>query len=122
MNHLSHCLIHRKKKKHPKQALFFPLPCVCVIVTIAKCHHNLFPELLGPISKVPGDQLALEAQWCGCGDNLLKLRKECYKQTGPQEHQEVPPGCQWPLAHQNKPWQDVCNTTLMAIPVGVHGG
>lgn len=120
MNHLSHCLIY--EKKHQQQALFFPSPCVCVTVAIEQCHHNLFPELLGPISKVPGDQLALEAQWCGCGDNLLKLRKKCYKQTGPQEHQAVPLGHQWPLTHQNKPWQNVCNTTLMAIPVGVHGG
>lgn len=96
----------KKKKKPPKtDVVFFPFffLCVCETVAIEHCHHNLFPQLLGPISKVPGDQLALEAQWCGCGDNLLKLRKKCYKQTGPQEHQTVPLRHRWPLAHQNKP-------------------
>lgn len=97
--------------------------CMCVCVSEIDCchsprHNNLFPQLLGTISKVPGDQLALETQWCGCGDNLLKLWEECYKQTGPQEPRRGPQGTLGPLSHKNKPWRSLRNITLMVHPPG----
>lgn len=115
MNHLSHCLIFKNLKKHKPFVVF--LFFVCVTVAIGARHHNLFPQLLGTISKLPGDQLALETQWWGCGDNLLKLRKKCYKQTGPQEHSQVRREARAPV-HKNKPWRNVRNVALMAFPPG----
>lgn len=115
MNHLSHCLIFKNLKKH-KPFPCFPVLCVCDCCHSAR-HHNLFPQLLGTISKLPGDQLALETQWWGCGDNLLKLRKKCYKQTGPQEHSQVQREARAPV-RKNKPGRSVRNVALMAFPPG----
>lgn len=102
----------------------FVSACVC---TGHCCHKRATiiysPSYLEPLVKVPGDQLALETQWCCCGDKLLQLTDKCYKQTGAQELCWGPSRDPGPLyKDKNKPGLRVHNTPLMTRPPGPRAG
>ena len=84
-------------KSETTSVVFMCRAVVCARVCMCDCCRRrcatiiYSPSYLQPLVNVPGDQLALEAQWRGCASSLLKLPEKCYKQTGPQEHGGGPP-------------------------------
>lgn len=82
------------EKSEYKHSVCVPSPPLCARVTVAIERATIIYSLsyLEPLVKVPGDQLSLEPTGAAALTGSSKLTHKCYKQTGPQETWQGPPG------------------------------